>query len=285
MKTNILLTGSSGFIGSNLIKALRKERVSHTTIPHSMLKDPKVLEEAIELSQPTVIIHMASYGNLASQNDEDEIIQANYTNLYNLLQASKSVQYEMFINFSSSSVSLPHETFYSATKAAGERLCGAFATKYMKQIVSVRPYTVIGPGEPDEHLIPTLIRSCLEGTPMPFVREPVHDFIGVNDFVSALKLIIEGWHLKGEIQIGTGVKTSNQEILEIVERVTGAKANISRVDNLRKYDNLVWQANPAIIKSLGWKQKETIEDVIVKMVRDYERRKATTKGTRGIKKA
>jgi len=264
MKTKILITGSGGFIGKALVSQL--EGVSVLKVPHVHLKNAERLRSIVMNFDPTVIIHMAAYGNLASQTDEDEIVQANYTNLFNLLKASKYSNYEMFVNFSSSSVMLPNETLYSATKAGGERLCRSWSVKHNRNVLSVRPYTVIGVGEPQEHLIPTLIRSCLYGEAMPFVGSPVHDFINVNDFVAALRLIVEGWHLRGEIEIGTGVKTSNEQILKIVEKVTGKKANIERVDNLRSYDTTNWKADPTIIKSLGWEPEFTIEDTIRQMV-------------------
>lgn len=276
-KKTILLTGATGFIGKTILNELRKEKIETAYIPHEVLKDLSTLTAVLGECQPTVIIHMAAYGNIITQSDDDETIQANYINLYNLLKASKDVEYEMFVNFSTSSVSLPHDTFYSATKAAGERLCHAYANKYNKNILSVRPFTVIGVGEPPQHLIPTLIRSCLEGERIQFVGEPVHDFIGVNDFVDALRIVIEGWNLKGEVEIGTGIKTTNEEILKIVESVTGKKANIIRVDNMRNYDTMDWVSNPVLIRKLGWRQQETITTIVTDMVNDYVKRRKIKK--------
>lgn len=272
MKPKLLLTGANGFIGQNLVRRLEND-VELLPLPHKILPDLDKLTAVVRAFDPTVIVHMAAYGNLASQLDEDETIQANYHNLYNLLKAARGRNYQAFINFSSSSALLPKHTLYSATKLAGEALCQAWATKYNRNIISVQPYTVIGVGEPKEHLIPTLIRSCMKGDKMPFVGAPVHDFISVDDFITALKLIIEDWHMKGTIPIGTGVKTTNEEILKIVEKVTGKKANIVRVDKLRNYDNMKWVADPTIINSLGWKPKSTIEDTITQMVLQYEKTK------------
>lgn len=263
-KPKILLTGSKGFIGTHL-KERFVDEVELLTVDHIMLKNEAILRGIVMNFQPTVIIHMASYGNIVTQGDDDETIQANYNNLYNLLKAARNSNYELFVNFSSSSTLLPKQTMYSATKLGGEALCQAYATKYNRNIISVQPYTVIGTGEPKEHLIPTLIRSCMTGEKMKFVGKPVHDFISVDDFITALKLVIEQWHLRGAVPIGTGIKTTNEEILRIVEKVTGKKANIERVDNLRNYDTTEWVADPTLIKSLGWKQEQSLEEVITLM--------------------
>jgi len=266
MKLKILLSGSHGFIGSHLKQSLIDEGIEVRLVQHELLENLDILKAIAIDFQPTIIIHMAAYGNLITQTDDELIIQANYTNLFNLLHASRDVKYEMFINFSTSSTLLPYNTMYSATKAGGERLCKAFANKYQKRIVSVQPFTVTGLGEPKEHLIPTLIRSCLNGEKMRFVGSPVHDYIGIDDFIDAIRLITENYDLYDTVQIGTGVKTTNQEVLEIVERVTGKKANITTVSNMRNYDTKDWVADTTMIKSLGWEQKQTIEDVIYQMV-------------------
>ncbi len=267
MKTAIV-TGS-GFIGKHLTNALLKDGVEVLEVSHQQLRDPDYLIK-IKLYKPDLIFHTSAYGNIITQQDETETLQANYYDLYTLLQATKNILYEVFINFSSSSTLLSYETFYSATKGAGERLCKAFATKYNKNIISVQPYTVVGTGEHEGHLIPRLIRSCLKGEKMQFVGSPVHDFIGVNDFLEAIKLIIEKYYLGGNVEIGTGIKTSNEEILKLIEEITGKKANIIRVGQLRAYDTMDWKANNVIISSLGWVQKETLRDIIKGMI-DYER--------------
>ena len=35
---------------------------------------------------------------------------------------------------------------------------------------------------------------------------------------------------------------------------------------MRSYDSNKWIADPTLIKSLGWKQKETITDIVEQMV-------------------
>ena len=157
---------------------------------------------------------------------------------------------------------------YSATKAGGERIVSAFVNKYQKPVVSVRPLTVIGKGEQGNHLIPTLIRSCQTEEAMMFVGEPVHDYIGVDDFLDGVMLVLEhAKELKGKhIDIGTGIKTTNETVKEIVEKVTDRKANIERTHSLRPYDSFDWVANPEVIQFLGWKQKQTVEEIIRGMV-------------------
>lgn len=270
MKKSAIITGS-GFISKHLQERFKKDNIEFLVIRHEEFWDYDSLEKKIIAYNPMLIFHTSAFGNLVTQQDENEIIQANVIHLFLLLQATKTIPYKAFINFSSSSTLQPYETLYSATKGSGERICKAFATKYEKNIITVLPYTVVGVGEAKEHLIPTLIRSCLTGEKMNFIGTPVHDFISVNDFIDALKLIVNHYHLKGNVEIGSGISTSNEEVLKLVEEVTGKKANITRVSSMRSYDNNSWKANTAIISSLGWVQKENLKKVIEDMVDEYDK--------------
>ena len=130
----------------------------------------------------------------------------------------------------------------------------------------------MGVGEQKEHLIPKLIDSCLYGTEMPFISEPVHDFLDVEDFVDALLIVKDKAQFKGEIyEVGTGTQTSNQEVRLLVEDITGKKANIRPVGNMRAYDTRDWRSNNERIYSLGWEPKKSLRESIGKMV-DYARK-------------
>jgi len=264
----VAITGWNGFIAQHLDKALRKAEYSVVGIPRSILYDMPGIIRFMDFNKPEFIIHCASYGNNFSQDNDLETIYANIIATINLLEMTRDVPYKGFINFSSSSVGLPYETFYSATKASSERLVRAFVNKYHKPVFSVRPFTVIGSGEQEEHLIPTLIKSCLTGSEMPFVSEPVHDYIDVDDLCSAVLCLMQyAEKLKGQIiDIGTGVSTSNKKVKEIVEKLTRKKANCVEVKSMRPYDSEEWVADPEVLEFLGWVPKHRLENTISEMV-------------------
>lgn len=262
------ISGYNGFIAQHLDKALRSKDIQVIGIPRKIIYNVVELNNFFSVNHPDYIIHTAAYGNKFSQDNDLETLFANVMVLMNLLQSSRSVHYKAFVNFSTSSVTLPYETFYSATKASGERLVRAFVNKYNKPVFSIRPYTVIGRGEPSEHLIPKLIESCLLGTEMPFVPYPVHDFIDADDLSDAVVFLLQhAQSLQGQIvDIGTGIGTTNQEILKIVEKVTGRKANVKVADSLRPYDTKSWSSNPVVLESVGWVPKRSVEQSVRSMV-------------------
>jgi nucleoside-diphosphate-sugar epimerase len=263
-----VLTGWNGFIAQNLEKTLKGSEFSVLGMPRDILYDFRKITEFFNYNKPDFIIHTAAYGNKYSQDNDFETIYANIIGLANLLEMTRNIDYQGFINFSSSSVMLSHETFYSATKASGERIVRAFVNKYNKPVFSVRPFTVIGKGEQEEHLIPRLIKSCQLGIEIPFVSNPVHDFIGVKDLCEAVLCLMQyADKLKGQIiDIGSGECISNKKIKEIVEKITHKKANIKEVESLRPYDTKKWVSNIEVLSFLGWKPKQTIEDIILEMI-------------------
>mgnify|MGYP001566941967 CR=1 FL=1 len=262
------ISGSSGVIGKQLMQRLNELDIKPIPIPRSFLYDYPALLAFFYKNPVEYIFHLAGYGNSYDHTDDFAIVGANIYCLFNLLMASKNMDYLGFINFSTSSVMLPYDTMYSATKAGGERIVKAFVNKHDKPVVSIRPFTLIGRGEQYNHLIPTLIRSCKTGEKMSLAPDPRHDFIGSQDFLDAIVLIMEHTkELKGKtIDIGTGKMTSNQEIREIVEKLTEKTANVDIVKNMRPYDALEWVAKPEVIQYLGWKQTQTIEDIIREMI-------------------
>lgn len=259
-----LVCGASGFIGSHLVKRLESEghEVECLRIRES------IATSRMKSNNYDYIFYLSSYGNMNYHDNDLEIINANILALYYLLHDTKNTFYKSFINFSSSSVMLPYETMYSATKAAGERIVKAFVNKYDKPIINVRPFTVIGKGEQPDHLIPKLINSCIKGDQIPFTGSATHDYIGINDFCEAVvKLLPQCEQLKGQtVDIGTGKKTYNEEVYNIVRRITNKIPNVVRVETMRPYDTDNWVADPTVIKSLGWEPKQSLEDVIKSMV-------------------
>lgn len=242
-----LVTGASGFIGRHLVKALQARGDKVINILHeTLVYDPAMLDKLIP-KDIDYVFHLAAAGQDYGKSNDLDIFTSNIGGIFNLLQATKDIPYKAFVNVSSSSVTLPYETMYAATKLAGEHLSHAYFCQYGKPIVSVRPFTTIGKGEQSFHLIPTLIRSCLQGEKMPFNPYPVHDFIDVRDLVEGIIEITEDIEeYKGKsIGIGTGEQTTNDMILKIVERLTGKKANIELKDDIKRpYDTSEWHARP-----------------------------------------
>ena len=258
----IAISGSSGFIAKHLSESLSGQ---FEKLDRSGFIPPNV----------DVVFDLSGYGNLYGQNDTAEIYKAN------LMRVIEEIKYitgmgGKLIYISTSSVTLPKQTEYSLSKKAAEEVLKVYARDRNLKVAIVRPFTIIGVGEQKEHLIPKLIDSCLHGTEMPFVPGPVHDFLDVEDFVGALLSIKENGVFEGEIyQVGSGAQHTNTEVKDLVETLTGRKANLRRVDEMRSYDTKEWRADTTRIRSLGWVPQKSLEDSIRGMI--YEKTNTNNK--------
>src|SRR3989304_4000218 len=231
-------TGSSGFLGSNLIKVLDTNVFA---IPHSQIAD-------ISLKKFDNFYFLSTYGNLYGQDNDEAIIQANLIDLLNILQQIVKKPFKSFVFLSTSSVKLKYQTMYSRTKKAAEEVLLSIMEKYNLPVCIIRPYSITGVGEQKNHLIPTLIRSCMTGETVDFVPTAVHDFIDVSDVVSFI-LNLSKNHIRGIFEAGTGIKTTNQQVLDLVQEIPKTKATINVVQSLRPYDNEEWVSTNFRVRS------------------------------------
>lgn len=262
------ITGANGFIGKHLVKKLTNEDIDLTAIPHEYIQTAKI--------QPFQFFYfLSSYGNLYNQKDDKEIYKANLEDVESVLEKIKQLKIHSFIYLSTSSVKLRTQTMYSRAKRAAEELLLSYMEKYDLPICIIRPYTVIGVGEHEQHLIPTLIDAAFKGKLVNFVSMPVHDYIDVDDFVNGV------WSLsqhkaRGIFELGTGKQHSNLEILQLVEAITGKRVKVNYVDSMRSYDTPMWVSTNFKARGYGWLPQKTLSQTILEMVEDYKKNNEKT---------
>lgn len=279
---NILVTGSRGFIGKALCRRLEDMGHKITTLSHQQLMmGPDYLKGFCEEARPDYIFHCAAYGNMANQTDEQAAIDGNITCTWNLLQATRRISYQLMIYMSTSSVygwsnhpmdesqKLHPNTFYASTKAAAEHLCRAERKQHKKMIVTVRPFSIYGPGEAPFRFIPTVIAkskihesvSLMEGT---------HDWVYIDDFIDGLILIMEQKHelRHRTYNIGTGVATSNEKM--ILKLSNYINISYQKTGYRKIQDSTVWKADTTRISALGWKPKHSLEEGLAKTYEYYK---------------
>lgn len=253
------VTGTSGFIGKRLVSKLEGSTIAieHGDLNHQL---------SLYLMPFRRFFFLSAYGNMAHQVDPKGMLTANVANLGMLLSQilADGILPESLIYVSSSSVTLPVQTPYSRTKRAGEEMVQAMPIPGC----IVRPYSVTGIGEQSKHLIPTLIRSCLTGSSTYFVPDATHDFVDVEDVVDGL-IKLADQRAVGVFEFGRGTAVTNQEVLHIIEKACGKKANIQVVNELRSYDSPEWVCRDFTAREYGWEPKKSLEQSVAEMVETF----------------
>lgn len=291
----ILITGGSGFIGANLTREFLKLGFEpNLLIRHSTdmwrlkdilknvrfhkvsLLDKNRLREVAHRVNPAAIFHLATFTDYRHQDKIQEMIDTNITATANLLLATCDVPYDVFVNTGSSSEYgfkeksmkekdlLEPISFYAATKGGATLLAQAFAHYYEKPVTTFRPFSVYGPLEEAKRFIPVVTESILSGSPINLTTgSQRRDFIFVDDVVEAYIMSMKhGSKLKGEIlNIGTGKQYTNDEVVEILFKVTGRKVPIHKgAYPVRLWDSPYWVADVTKAKKLlGWSPKHSLE--------------------------
>lgn len=248
-------TGLSGFIGSHLVHRLPDLfKIDHDKIDCTFVRDP------------SRFFFLSAYGNMAHHKSAEKILKANVLDLGNIVShmMTSGQMPELFLYMSSSSVNLPVQTMYSRTKMAGEQLLQGTLLTYC----IVRPFSVTGVSEQKEHLIPTLIRSCIDGEEMDLVPDAVHDWIDVEDLVDGLILLADQ-KATGIFEMGSGLGWSNLDVMGMVEDITGRKANVKMISSLRDYDSQNWYCKNFDAAQFGWVPKKSLAHSITEMVAEY----------------
>ena len=255
----IYATGSKGFIGKHLLKALKEDVVC---IPHDEIT-------SVKLKSFDFFYFLSTYGNMYHHKENGKIFQANVVDLVSVLKQISKINFKSFIYMSTSSVKLRTQTMYSRSKKAAEEILLSYMEKYKAPICIIRPFSVTGVGEQKEHLIPTLIRSCMTGELVNFDPKATHDWIDVSDVVDGI-LNLSNHSAKGIFELGTGSQYTNQEVLNIVQMITEKKANINVVERLRDYDNENWVSTNFKARGYGWLPGKSLDTTIKEMVEAYE---------------
>ena len=257
----VFITGASGFVGSNLTRALIKNDYSvhilnrstnlswrlknisnRITVHIGNITNVKSLEQALQKTKPDYIIHLATFGAYHYQTDLKKIIEVNIKGTKNLLEASRNISYKCLINTGSSS---------------------EYGRKN-KPIVTLRLFSVYGPFEESKRFIPTIMKSIAFKKPINLTSENQrHDFIFIDDvslaYFSALK---KGSKLAGKVlNIGTGKEYTNDEIVQKLFKVTNKKTGVKKGAYIkRQWDSSHWMADISNAKKmLEWEPAYTID--------------------------
>ena len=295
--TRYLITGASGFVGSNLIRKLIDENKEVTILIREdsdlwRINDlvPKIqtfktdlsnygkLEKIISDIDPDFVYHLGTYGGYPFQTSIQKITQVNILNTINLFESlSKCNNLKLIINFGSSSEYGPKSTSmnesdeaipitpYGISKLTQTKFAKFYSKNMNLPIVTLRLFSVFGPFEEPGRLIFDIMTSVIKGKTIelssPFPRR---DFVYVSDVIQAIETAIHAKNIIGEIfNIGTGVMHSVQDVVNNVLEIAKSNNKISwKIKQKRVFDDMTpWVSDTEKTKKiLKWEPKYSFSD-------------------------
>ena len=307
-KKKILITGGTGFIGSNFVyKFLDLGHDVHLIVrPESNFWRIKPVEKKVKLHfidlfnqqevekliiklKPQIILHFADYGAYQSKQQDIKLtIDTNLLGTINLVNAISKIKFDCLIYTGSSSEYgiknksmeetdiLNPDNLYGITKAAGTMYCQYMSKKLSLPIVIMRPFAVYGYFEDKDRLIPTIIKACLTKTELNLTNPNfVRDFIFIEDLIDAyLAAIKKIQKIQGEIfNLGTGKQTEIAQVAKLVKEITQSKVKpeYNQIKSVQ-IEPKTWVADISKIKKLlSWQPKYNLRKGLEKNIEWFKK--------------
>lgn len=290
---NVLITGATGQIGRRLVPALlahghrvvasyRKPvvREGHGFSVIGDLNELRVREEAFSQltrggTKNCAVIHLAGLADAGRAREErKEAFRSNTCLTMQLLDACVVFGVRQFLLASTGLVYptlglaprredalvAPH-TVYAATKLAAEFVVQGYAREWSMSCEIFRLSNVYGPDSPENTVVGRILGQLRRGEPVAVMaREPVRDFIYVDDAVEAIRSLLEdnagpGCRL---VNISSGKGVSIGELADIAGALaqgeTSPKAIYPEVEDCLVLSNEVLQ------KRVGWKPRFSLAE-------------------------
>lgn len=253
-RKNILVTGATGFIGSNLIKAL----VDHNDITgvdsfeYSSRDNTKDIQKLITFIEADIskwdnfgkfpknidyVFHFGAPSSIVLYNEKlRECYNETVNGALNVFEFAKANGVKKVIQPSSGSLyagnDFPHnEMVYPVPRnsyAAAKLACEGIASFYSNLVDSVSLRIFAGYGYREEKkgtfasVVCMFMKDIMNGK-SPLVigdGKQERDFVFINDVVAAAVKASE-IDYKGIVNVGTGVSTSFNSLIDIINEVTG----------------------------------------------------------------
>ena len=266
----VIVTGGSGFIGSNLVKLLLKKKyfvinidsLKYSANPYNtknLNKNKNYVFFKLDLNNKNQIIKILKkykpYGifNLAAETHVDRsidnpfsFIHSNILGTYNLLESilaykkriklvhvsTDEVYGDVIKGRSDEKSQYNPSSPYSSSKASADHLVKSYIRTYKISAVISNCCNNYGPNQFPEKLIPKLIFNIINNKPLPIYGRGKNsrEWMHVQDHCEALLLIF----LKGKIgesyNIGSGMNLKN---IDIAKRLL----KIAKYKSLKNYKN------------------------------------------------
>ena len=301
--TKILVTGGAGFIGSCFVRHMLQKHPDYKiinldaltycgnlenlndiknnpnyTFVHGNICDRKLARDLI--SEVDCVVNFAAESHVDNSIKHPEIfVETNVQGTLNLLQASKELGVDRFLQVSTDEVygtlgatgyfyettPLAPNSPYSASKASADMLVRAYYETYNMPVLNTRCSNNYGPYQYPEKLIPFFISRLLKDQKVPVYGDGlnVRDWLYVYDHCEAIDVVLHKGRIGQVYNIGGHNEKTNMEITKLILDAMGKdESSIEYVQDRLGQDRRYSISNDKITTELGWKPSLTFEEGI-----------------------
>ena len=303
----ILITGGLGFIGSNfIIKLLKNKDIEITNVDAELygsdhqnlseiknsdrynfvkgnISNKKLMEE--QISKCDAVVNFAAESHVdRSINDANPFLISNIRGAFTILDIITK-QKKRMVRVSTDEVfgSLLNDTAdeqtkfnpsspYAATKAAAELLINSYVVTFQSDVVITRCTNNYGPRQFLEKLIPKTIILANKNFKIPIYGKGknVRDWIYVDDHCDAVKMALLNGKSGESYNISANNEVDNLTIVKKILKIMDKPEElIEFVEDRPGHDFRYSMSSEKISNDLGWKMKTSFEEGLEKTIQWY----------------
>jgi dTDP-glucose 4,6-dehydratase len=160
---------------------------------------------------------------------------------------------------------------YSASKAGGDLIVGAYHHTYDADALIVRGSNNYGPRQHPEKLIPLCILNALAGDPLPVYGDgmQVRNWIFVEDFGAAIDLVLERGQAGQAYNAGGPDELPNIEAVKLILELTGREESLIEHVTDRLGHDRRYSLSSDKVRELGWEPAVDFEEGLRRTVEWY----------------
>jgi len=304
LKKKLLILGSTGMVGSSLLRIAKKKRIYKILNPNRKKLDLKKFNQIVRYLKkfkPDVIVNCAAMvGGVHSNNTKPaQFIYNNLVIQTNLIHAAYKGKIKKLI-FLGSSCIYPRNSKqpikedyllsgylektnepYAIAKIAGIKMCESYRREYGCNFISVMPTNLYGINDNfdkyDSHVMPALIRKFAEAKESNAneveiwgTGKPKREFLFVDDLAEAILTIDKKYNDVKPINVGFGedisIKKLSYKLKKLFKFNGKIKFNKDFPDGTPRKLLDVKQ-----IEKLGWRPKTSLEKGLIKTMNWYKK--------------
>jgi len=278
MKSEILVTGATGFVGRSLVKALAAR--GHVVRSHSS-RDGDIASCPLPMDGVNHVFHLAAKTFVPeSWTNPSAFYRTNVMGTVNVLEHCRHNRTPVTLVSSyvygqpqrlpiSEDHPIGANNPYAHTKVMAEEAGQFYAMDFGMRVVIVRPFNIYGPGQTPPFLIPMIVEQAMDPSRSEIRLKdlrPRRDYVYVDDAIE-LFLLTLSQHAKGVYNLGSGESASVAEVAELIRRAAGTDRPVMSDEQPRPQEVMDVRADVSRAASeLGWRPKISLAEGIGKVV-------------------
>jgi GDP-L-fucose synthase len=299
---NIVVTGSSGFLGSQVVNVLKKRGVKNIKIPRSSDCDLRLQHNCTEITRDAhIVFHLAAkVGGIGlNQKFPGELFYDNLIMGVHLMEEARKNNVEKFIAlgticsypkftpvpFSEDTIwdGYPEETNapYGLAKKMLLVQSQAYKQQYDFKSIVLFPTNLYGPNdnfdEKKSHVIPALIKKIHQAkknnsntVDLWGDGSPTRDFLYVDDAAEGIVLGAEKYDKTDHVNLGTGIEISIKDLAELLLKLMNVNLKINWLTDKPNGQPRRCVDSRKAFKEFGFKSKTTLEEGLKKTIDWFE---------------